>query len=107
MSEEELQNISRALTHMLFRNVPLVEEIHTKRLFIDQELMKRLNLEINNRIYSLLYIWFCGSEEKMQVLLKHIGFSSIYGNMEKSNKSRNIIYNARLECQKTSENSGF
>lgn len=30
MSEEELQNISRALTHMLFRNVPLVEEIHTK-----------------------------------------------------------------------------
>ena len=41
MSEEELQNISRALTHMLFRNVPLVEEI--------------------------------------QELLKHIGFSSIYG----------------------------
>lgn len=79
MSEEELQNISRALTHMLFRNVPLVEEIHAKRLVIDQELMKRLNIEINNRIYSLLYIWFCGSEEEMQELLKHIGFSSIYG----------------------------
>lgn len=56
MSEEELQNISRALTHMLFRNVPLVEKIHAKRLVIDQELMKRLNIEINNRIYSLLYI---------------------------------------------------
>lgn len=41
--------------------------------------MKRLNIEINNRIYSLLYIWFCGSEEEMQELLKHIGFSSIYG----------------------------
>lgn len=79
MSEEELQNISRALTHMLFRNVPLVEEIHTKRLVIDQELMKRLNIEINNRIYSLLYIWFCGSEEEMQELLRRIWFSSIYG----------------------------
>ncbi len=79
MTEEELQNISRALTHMLFRNVPLVEEIHTKQLVIDQELMKRLNIEINNRIYSLLYIWFCGSEEEMQELLRHIWFSSIYG----------------------------
>ncbi len=56
MSEDELQNLSRALTHMLFRNVPLVEEIHTKRLIIDQELMKRLNIEINNRIYSLLHV---------------------------------------------------
>ena len=79
MSEEELQNISRALTHMLFRNVPLVEEIHTKRLVIVRELMKRLNIEINNRIYSLLNIWFCGSEEEMQELLRHIWFSSIYG----------------------------
>ena len=58
MSEEELQNISRALTHMLFRNVPLV--------------------------------WFCGSEEEIQELLKHIGFSSIYGRgtWEKAIKSK-------------------
>jgi len=27
--------------------------------------------------------------------------------MGKSEKSRNIIYNARLECQKTLKNSGF
>ena len=79
MSEDELQNLSRALTHMLFRNVPLVEEIHAKRMVIEQILMKRLNIEINNRIYSLLYIWFCGSGEEMQELLRHISFSSIYG----------------------------
>ena len=79
MSEDELQNLSRALTHMLFRNVPLVEEIHAKRMVIEQNLMKRLNIEINNRIYSLLYIWFCGSGEEMQELLRHISFSSIYG----------------------------
>lgn len=41
IKEEDLQDISRALTHMLFRNVPLVEEI--------------------------------------QMLLKHIEFSSVYG----------------------------
>lgn len=34
IEEEELQDISRALTHMLFRNVPLIEEIHTKQLVI-------------------------------------------------------------------------
>lgn len=79
IKEEELQDISRALTHMLFRNVPLVEEIHTKQLVIDQETMKNLNIEINNRIYSMLYIWFYGSEEEIQMLFKHIGFNSIYG----------------------------
>lgn len=40
IKEEGLQDISRALTHMLFRNVPLVEEIHTKQLVIDQETFK-------------------------------------------------------------------
>ena len=79
MKEEQLQDISRALTHMLFRNVPLVEEIHTKQLFIDQNMMKKLNIEINNRIYSMLYIWFYGSEDEIQMLLKHIEFSSMYG----------------------------
>ncbi|MBQ2901553.1 MAG: hypothetical protein IJE49_06865 [Agathobacter sp.] len=79
MKEEDLQDISRALTHMLFRNVPLVEEIHAKQLIIDEEMMKNLNIEINNRIYSMLYIWFYGSEDEIQMLFKHIEFSSMYG----------------------------
>ena len=79
IEEKELQDISRALTHMLFRNVPLVEEIHTKQLVIDQETMKNLNIEINNRIYSMLYVWFLGSEDEIRMLLKHIEFCSLYG----------------------------
>lgn len=79
LKEEELQDIFRALTHMLFRNVPLVEEIHAKQLVIDQNMMKNLNTEINHRIYSMLYIWFYGSEEEIQRLFKHIEFCSIYG----------------------------
>ena len=79
VKEEELQDISRALTHMLFRNVPIVEEIHVRQLVIDQKTMKNLNIEINNRIYSMLYIWFYGSKEEIQMLLKHIEFSSMYG----------------------------
>ena len=64
---------------MLFRNIPLVEEIHVKQLVIDQETMKNINIEINNRIYSMLYIWFYGSEDEIQMLFKHIEFSSMYG----------------------------
>ena len=79
IKEEDLQDISRALTHMLFRNVPLVEESHAKQLIIDEEMMKNLNIEINNRIYSMLYIWFYGSEDEIQMLFKHIEFSSMYG----------------------------
>ena len=60
IEEEELQDISRALTHMLFRNVPLIEEIHTKQLVIATKLMKNINIEINNRVYSMLYIWLGG-----------------------------------------------
>ena len=79
LKEEELQDISCALTHILFRNVPLVEEIHAKQLVIDQNMIKNLNVEINNRIYSMLYIWFYGSEDEIQMLFKHIEFSSMYG----------------------------
>ena len=42
-------------------------------------MMKNLNVEINNRIYSMLYIWFYGSEEEIQMLIKHIEFCSLYG----------------------------
>ena len=41
--------------------------------------MKNLNIEINNRIYSMLYIWFYGSEKEIQMLIKHIEFCSLYG----------------------------
>lgn len=71
--QKDLQDSYRALTHMLFRNVPLVEEIHTKQLVIAQNMMRNLNIKINNRIYSLLYIWS--------------------RNMRTSEKSRNINYN--------------
>ena len=60
IEEEDLQDIFRALTHMLFRNVPLIEEIHTKQLVSAPKLMKNINIEINNRVYSMLYIWFGG-----------------------------------------------
>ena len=52
--EAELQALSRGLTHLIYRNVQLVEEIHAKQIPIDDEVMKMLNIEINNRIYTLL-----------------------------------------------------
>lgn len=45
IKEEGLQDISRALTHMLFRNVPLVEEIHTKQLIADKYLINDMGYE--------------------------------------------------------------
>ena len=77
--EAELQSLSRGLTHLIFRNVQLVEEIHVKQMPIDDEIMKMLNIEINNRIYSLLSTWLYGTEEERLELLRHIQFSSLYG----------------------------
>ena len=77
--EAELQALSRGLTHLIFRNVQLVEKIHVKQISIDDEVMKMLNIEINNRIYSLLSTWLYGTEEEQMELLRHIRFSSLYG----------------------------
>lgn len=77
--EAELQALSRGLTHIIFRNAQLVEEIHAKQMPIDDKVMKMFNIEINNRIYTLLSIWLYGSEEERLELLRHIQFSSLYG----------------------------
>lgn len=77
--ENELQAVSRGLTHLIFRNLRLVEEIHAKHLPLDDEVIKALNTEINNRIYTLLSNWLYGSEQEVKELLKTIEFSSLYG----------------------------
>lgn len=77
--ETELQELSRGLTHLIFRNVRLVEEIHAMQMPIDDEIMKMLNIEINNRIYTLLATWIYGKEEERAELLRHIRFNSFYG----------------------------
>ena len=77
--ENELQAFSRGLTHLIFRNLRLVEEIHAKQKPLEDEVMKTLNIEINNRIYTLLSIWLYGSELEVKELLKTIEFSSLYG----------------------------
>ena len=77
--EVELQALSRGLTHLIFRNVQLVEEVHVKQMPIDDKIMKMPNIEINNRIYSLLSTWLYGTEEERLELLRHIRFNSFYG----------------------------
>lgn len=77
--ENELQAFSRGLAHLIFRNLRLVEEIHAEQKPLDDEVMKALNIEKNNRIYALLSIWLYGCEEEIQELFKIIEFSSLYG----------------------------
>lgn len=77
--EAELQELSRGLTHLIFRNARLVEELHVKQMAMDDEVMKILNIEINNRIYTLLTILLYGTEEERLDLLRHIQLSSFYG----------------------------
>lgn len=77
--ENELQAFSRGLMHLIFRNLRIVEEIHAEGGPLDDEMMKALNIEINNRIYTLLSIWLYGSEEEFNELLKTIKFNSFYG----------------------------
>lgn len=57
MMEEKLQNTSRALTHLVFRN-GIVGKLHSEGKCLDDETMKLLNKDINNRLYTYLSACF-------------------------------------------------
>ena len=57
MMEEKLQNTSRALTHLVFRNA-IVEKLHSEGKCLDDETMKLFDKDINNRLYTYLSACF-------------------------------------------------
>ena len=80
MDERTLQALSKALTHLVFRN-GIVENLHAAGANLDDETMKQLNMDINNRIYTVLDIWFNGTEEEMERLERILNFlAKYYGN---------------------------
>lgn len=78
MNEETLQDISRALTHLVYRNT-IVEDLHAQGAILDDEAMKIINKEVNNRIYTLLKWYLSESEEDRKIVEGLVCFSSIYG----------------------------
>ena len=77
MDERTLQALSKALTHLVFRN-GTVENLHAEGACLDDETMKQLNIDINNRIYTVLDIWFNGSENEVERLEYILNFLAKY-----------------------------
>lgn len=79
MDEQTLQALSRALTLLIFRN-GAVEELHAKGERLTDETMRILNMDINNRFYTLLALWFNGTEEDNAKLERTLNFlARFYG----------------------------
>lgn len=79
MDEQTLQALSRALTLLIFRN-GAVEELHAKGESLTDETMRILNMDINNRFYTLLSLWFNGTEEDNAKLERTLNFlARFYG----------------------------
>lgn len=69
-----LQATSVFLTHQFFRN-GVVEDLHAgDSAKLTDETMKILNKDINNRIYTFLYLWYSGDEEFKELLLDCLKF---------------------------------
>ena len=77
MDEQTLQALSKALTHLIFRN-GIVENLHASSANLDDAAMKKLNIDINNRIYTVLDIWFNGTEEEVERLEHILNFLGKY-----------------------------
>ena len=67
MDERTLQALSKALTHLVFRN-GVVENLHADSACLDDATMKKLNIDVNNRIYTVFDIWFNGTVEEVERL---------------------------------------
>lgn len=79
MDERALQALSRALTNLIFRN-GIVENLHANGACLDDETMKKLNIDVNNRFYTMLDIWFNGTEEEARCLEQTLNFlAKFYG----------------------------
>jgi len=80
MDERTLQALSKALTLLIFRN-SIIEDLHTDGTCLDDADMTRLNRDINNRFYTLLTLWFYGTDEETERLERTLNFlAKNYGN---------------------------
>lgn len=79
MDERTLQALSRALTHLIFRN-GVVESLHTNDAVLDDATIEKLNRDVNNRVYTLLTVWFNGTDDELKSLERTLNFSArFYG----------------------------
>ena len=79
MDERTLQALSKALTLLIFRS-GAVENLHASDAVLDDVTMKVLNKDVNNRIYTVLSIWFNGAVEDVEKLERVLNFlSRLYG----------------------------
>lgn len=77
MDEQTLQALSKALTHLVFRN-GVVENLHADSACLADATMKKLNMDVNNRIYTVLDIWFNRTVEEVERLERILNFLARY-----------------------------
>lgn len=77
MDKDTMQALSKALTLLIFRN-GAVETLHAKGACLDNSTMAQLNRDVNNRFYTLLSVWFHGTEEEVFRLEHTLTFLAKY-----------------------------
>lgn len=77
MDERTLQALSKSLTLLIFRNGS-VETLHADGACLDDDTMAKLNRDVNNRIYTLLTVWFNGTDEETDRLERSLNFLAKY-----------------------------
>ena len=79
MDERTLQALSKALTLLVFRN-GTVETLHATSACLDDDTMRELNRDVNNRIYTVLTVCFNGTDEDINRLERSLNFlAKFYG----------------------------
>lgn len=79
MDECILQALSKALTLLVFRN-GAVETLHSSGACLDDDTMRKLNRDVNNRIYTVLAVWFNGTDADITHLERTLNFlAKFYG----------------------------
>lgn len=78
LKNENINDLSRALTHLVFRHSHVVEDLHVEKKLSEND-MKMLNKDIHNRIAGLL---LAAKEGKYKELAAIVQFAKLYGSNE-------------------------
>lgn len=78
LTEEQLQELSKALTHLVYRH-SAIEDYHAEQKPLDEDAMKTINKDVNNRIYTLLKLYTSDNEKDVTLAENLIKFNTLFG----------------------------
>lgn len=76
--EINLEKLALSLTHAVYRN-SVIEDFHAEEAPLTDEVMRDINKDVYNRMYTLLKLLYSSRAEDKETLNKILAFNLMFG----------------------------